>query len=281
MKWNPRLKFFPNFISPFLSPHPTQDFPTRLTLQGNQMATLFHVDPSPYLEPQIMLSDDFNKITDIHAQIPLTPDMLHAVAKIFQKHDAYNVHGLQLLHRHYMMPQKCIALTTAINDTISVTKITQLKDVDPDQLRGQLYRLNDAGKFQAYEYEYGPPIQFSNGFLEELAGYIQANDLRDRIAIVADGSERNFPSREYNLGDAATVTVTGGPRQKESEAEMDIVGWRFQAKGGGDLTAPLEFGDVAMSAQYYPHRSLELPDEPVDLKEFVPKKLREAGYIAT
>jgi len=243
------------------------------------MTSASYADPSPYLEREFMRADDFNKITDIHAQAPLTLDILQTIAAIFQKHGAYNTHGLQLLHRHYDMPEKCVALTTTINDTISVTKITQLADVKLDNVRGQLYMLNDHGKFQAYEYEYGPPIEFSNEFLEELAGYIRDNDLSDRVAIVADGSETNFPSREYNLGDAATVTVTGGPGQRESEAEMDIVGWRFERKEGADPSAPLEFGDVAMSAQYYPHRKLELPEEPVDLNEFVPKKLREEGYI--
>jgi hypothetical protein len=67
-----------------------------------------------------------------------------------------------------------------------------------------LYLLNEEGRFQAYEYEYGAPLSFPDAFLKELASFIQTNGLRDNIAITSSIEEK--PRAEIQQGSEATVT---------------------------------------------------------------------------
>jgi len=62
--------------------------------------------------------------------------------------------------------------------------MTPLKDVDVDALGGQLYLINREGKFQVYEYQYGPAISFPDDFLEDLISFAKENNLTDKIALV-------------------------------------------------------------------------------------------------
>src|SRR5947207_6512534 len=162
---------------------------------------------SSFIDSSIITTDDFNKITDIHDQTQLDPNMLPAIAAIFQSQGVTNTFGFQLLHRHYQIPEASIALTAPIGSII-VTKITPVANVDTTAIRGQLYLLNDKGKFQAYEYEYGPPISVPMEFLTELASFIQKNGLQTKFALNADPR----PSQKFYevfVGSQATAAVSG------------------------------------------------------------------------
>jgi hypothetical protein len=108
----------------------------------------------------LISAQDFNKITDIHEQKEIDPKHLKAIGAIFRAQHVEKNFGLQLLHRHYAISDGFIALTTPIDHSIVVTKVTPISSVDQSAIRGQLYLLNENGKFQAYEYEYGRPINF-------------------------------------------------------------------------------------------------------------------------
>ena len=155
----------------------------------------------------IISPEDFNRlIPHIHDQEEISVSVLNGLASIYRTHRVHNKYGCQLLHRHYDMPDKSIALTTEIGESISVTKVTPLGNVDLRSIRGQLYLLNEEGRFQAYEYEYGLPLSFPDAFLKKLASFIQQNGLRDKIAITSSIDDK--PRTETQLGSEATVTFS-------------------------------------------------------------------------
>jgi hypothetical protein len=102
------------------------------------------------------------------------------------------------------MPENCIPLTTESGNDVSVTKVTPLGKVNYDSIRGQLYLLNNHGKFQAYEYEHGPPVKFPHAFLQELAAFIEEKGLHDKICLTSSIDEK--VRTEIQLGSQATVT---------------------------------------------------------------------------
>jgi hypothetical protein len=82
-----------------------------------------------------------------------------------------------------------------------------------------LYLLNDDGKFQAYEYEYGEPFSFPDSFLRELSTFIQKNGLRGQIAITSSIPKTETGGVEIQLGSQATVTFQPKPEMTSSEQQ--------------------------------------------------------------
>jgi hypothetical protein len=111
----------------------------------------------------IISPQDFNVIPDIHDQVdfPNDPALFAALGNVFQKYDVNERFGLHLLHRHFILPENCVMLKSNVDADISLTKITHLDSIEGIPVRGVLYLLNDAGRFQAYEFEYGDTIDIS------------------------------------------------------------------------------------------------------------------------
>lgn len=190
------------------------------------------------IDPELLPASEFNKIPDIHDQpFGLPPEIVTAIGEIFRKHNVHEKHYLQLLHRHYPMKEGCIAVTKAVDDTMSVTKLTPLNDVDVSELRGQLYFLNDAGKFQAYEYEYGSPVSFPEPFLEDLAGYITANGIKSQIALVSAPPGRK--TYEWSIGSQATVTIHQERVEFSTKDDSPIrnIGYQFDDASIAEVTS--------------------------------------------
>ena len=192
--------------------------------------------PSRLIEPKIISPDDFNTlIPHIHDQKEFPADTLEGLQSIYRKHQVQNKYGCQLLHRHYDMPAGSIALTTEIDKSISVTKVTPLATTNLKSIRGQLYLLNEEGKFHAYEYEYGAPVSFPDAFLNDLAAFIQKNGLHDKLAITS--SIYDTPTAEIQIGSEATITflpketaVNGNNEQFNISAKPTVFNFRDQPR---------------------------------------------------
>ena len=181
--------------------------------------------PTELIESSFISAEDFNQIVDIYDQDQIDHDTLTAIAKIFESHEVTNKFGLQLLHRHYQMPEGSIAVTSSIGDSIAVTKITPVGNIDPAAIRGQLYLLNSKGKFQAYEYEHGKPISFPSGFLADMASFIQQHSLQSKVALISDVPPP-YSTYEVLIGSNATATVAGNV-WKGGQDSLQTVGWKF------------------------------------------------------
>ena len=180
------------------------------------MAMMFPVTETidkSVLDPTILPAHDFNSIADIHDQcdLPTDPAVVTALVNVFQKHDVQDRFGIHLLHRHFILPDGTIMFKPPpVDSDISLTKVTKLDAVDINKIRGALYLLNDTGKFQAYEFEYGDPVDIPPVFLQELASILKEFGLEKVVALDVSGGpgSRTFPKAlEYTLGNLATVTV--------------------------------------------------------------------------
>lgn len=88
-----------------------------------------------------------------------------------------------------------------VDPEISLTKITSVDAVDINAIRGVLYLRNDAGKFQAYEFEYGDPIDIPLVFLEDLSSALKMFGLEKVIALDVCGGivSRTFTSKSFSI----------------------------------------------------------------------------------
>lgn len=172
------------------------------------------VTDNSVLDVAILPAHEFNSsIADIHDQydLPTDPVIVAALADVFQKHNVQECFGIHLLHRHFILPDGHIMFKPPpVESDISLTKITKVDVVDINKIRGTLYFLNDRGKFQAYEFEYGNPLEIPSAFLKDLSSRLKEFDLEKVVALDVSGGtvNRTFPkSLEYTIGNFATVTV--------------------------------------------------------------------------
>src|SRR5579862_6670648 len=126
------------------------------------------------METTIISAKDFNEIPLMRRQTDLPSALLDQIASLFIEYGVQDKYGIQLLHRHYDMPDGAIAFTKDVykpvggisdpalppNYAVSVMKVTPLRELEPAGLRGHSYLLNKDNKFQAYEYTYGDPAMF-------------------------------------------------------------------------------------------------------------------------
>jgi hypothetical protein len=97
----------------------------------------------------------------------MDPAVVAAISDIFELHAMTERFGIHLLHRHFELPPESLLLKSSVDDDITLTKITSIGSVDFSCLRGVLYMLNNADKFQAYEFKKGEPIDLPAPFLSE------------------------------------------------------------------------------------------------------------------
>jgi hypothetical protein len=161
-------------------------------------------------QSRIISAQEFNTIPYLHDQFrfPSDPIIVAALGDVFYKHNVHDRFALHLLHRHYLLPEDCIVVKSDVDSEISLTKIEPISSVNIHALRGILYRLDDAGNFQAYEYERGGQIDIPANFLEELSAVLRKFKLEQVLALDVGGRlSPSITSFEYDYGSSATVTV--------------------------------------------------------------------------
>ena len=174
------------------------------------MATFSVATINPLVDNSLITQDAFDQIVDIHDQDEFTTPEIEAIGAIFTAHSVEDKYSLQLLHRHFPLPKDSLVVTEEIAPDVQVSKVTQVHDVDIGKLRGQLFYLNPQRKFQAYEYEYGDPVEFPEQFLVDLIDVVEKTGLKNRFALASTAIESGSkPSREWEIGSQATVTVKG------------------------------------------------------------------------
>jgi hypothetical protein len=188
------------------------------------MALCVQAAPNDRVDPTFISKAAFDTIPLIYDQSDLETQHLANIGKIFDKHGVLTMHGLHLLHRHYLLLENHIAFTAHHREGARITKLTELDAVDSGALCGQLYLLNIKGKFQAYEYEYGEAVQFSQSFLQDLADYILEHNLRNKVALASTPPTET--TTEVEVGTTATVTVPNGKRKPGDK--IRVVGWHFE-----------------------------------------------------
>jgi len=152
-------------------------------------------------------------------------------------------------------------------------------------IRGQLYYLNRDRKFQAYEYEYGPPVDFPEEFLRDLITFIQARDIYDRFALASTAGAPNAPPMlEWEIGSQATATVAGERGIMQTDSEQIKVNWKYSVssdthKLGTGYEKSVKTGNHSVLYMAGSCSALS-SDEPFDFKKHdVVDVLHVNGYI--
>jgi hypothetical protein len=250
------------------------------------MTALTLLAASALIEPRIITKHQFDKITDIHKQQEFTEEEITAIGKIFLAHGVVYKYSLQLLHRHFTLPEKTLVLTQPIELGIAVSKVTPVEDVDLANVRGQLYYLNDDRKFQAYEYEYGPPVDFPEMFLADLAAFVEQHNMGDRFALASTAAKPGSkPFKEWEIGSQATVMVEGN-RALETDGTSIKVNYRYEVPERYPPTAKIGGGHEETnrgthSVLYTSGTCASLrSDQPFDFGNCdIVEVLRDNGYI--
>lgn len=225
---------------------------------------------SPFVESSVISASDFNKIPHIDDQRAFDDDLALKIGLIYQKHGVLDDLGLHLLHRHYKVGDDSMVHITQVADSIHVTRVVPIGSINMNATRGRLYLLNEANKFQAYEYEDGLRVKFPDAFLQELASYIQEHGLRTRVAIDTRVSDEAFPSSEFVAGSDATVTISGKVLDSVKDVRLrgvplKKVGWKFkevETPGGGKKL-------VLLNQDVYP-QCCDNPNPNTDTTELAP-----------
>jgi hypothetical protein len=240
---------------------------------------------SAFIEPRIITKPEFEKIPNIHGQREFSEDETTKIGDIFRAHGVCDKFSLQLLHRHFDIPDGAIVLTEPADPGVFVSKVTPIQEVDLLSTRGQLYYLNDEEKFQAYEYEYGPPVDFSEAFLKDLIAFIQTQDISDRFALASTAGVHNAPPMlEWEIGSQATVTVSGERAITQIDSEQIKVNWKYSAipdahELGTGYEKSVKTGNHSVLYMAGSCSALS-SDEPFDFKKYnVVEVLRANGFI--
>jgi len=187
----------------------------------------------------LISAQEFNSIPDLHDQppFPSDPTIFEALGDLFCRHNVLERFGLHLLHRHYHLPENCIAFKSEVDGDISLTKIEPISGLDRNEIRGVLYRLKDDGCFQPYEFEYGEEVDIPSTFLKELSQTLREYKLERLLALdVTGGRSPTITQYEYDYGKTATITVNLNRTPIESEDRQ--TGLAFVMEGD----APRSYG---------------------------------------
>jgi len=140
------------------------------------MATPVH----SILDGHLMMADTYNSIKEFKSEMPFGLDIVEEVGSIIQRHSLEKYIGILYAHRHFDMPPDSIAMMRSPSGGISITEMTPLDAVDPNDTYGVSFKLMETGKFQAFEYSSRSPTPtFPPAFLEELAQFITKHQLAD------------------------------------------------------------------------------------------------------
>lgn len=248
-------------------------------------ALLIPSAPSALIDPRIITKYEFEKIPDIHVQQEFSDEETAAIGDIFRAHNVADKFSLQLLHRHFDIPDGAIVFAESVDPGVVVAKVTTIQDVDLMNARGQLYYLNKDGKFQAYEYEYGPIVTFPEAFLKELLEFIKARDLRDRFALASTTvAPYSAPMLEWQIGSQATVTISGERAIAQTDSTPIKVNWKDSAADGTrelgtGYETSIKTGNHSVLYMAGSCSSLS-SDEPFDFKKRdIVDVLRASGFI--
>ena len=159
------------------------------------------------LDPNIITADEYNNIRRFTSELPFSVDIIDEVAHIFRRHSMQSHYGPVYIHRHYDMPDNCMAVQFEIED-VQIMKMLPIADVPPEQRYGSSFKLMENGKFQAYEYSSNQPASIPDEFLDDLARFILKHQLADVFGISSVSIATTSATTEINLfGDKLSIAL--------------------------------------------------------------------------
>jgi len=136
---------------------------------------------------------------------------LQELANLFKRFNVQDKFGIHLIHGHFQLDEDNVMLGTALTSVRGCwTKPTSIADLKPAEIHGHIFTLTGNGEMQAYEYREGPTTNLdgvNSAFFQELAEYLQANDLMHLLGLEVLGKEVPEMMCEFILRDNGTVML--------------------------------------------------------------------------
>ncbi len=154
------------------------------------------------LDGHLMMAGTYNSIREFKSEMPLGQDVVEKAGNIVQRHSLEKHIGILYAPRHFDMPLDLIAMIKSPSDGISITTMTPLDAIDPNDAHGVSFKLMATGKFQAFEYsDRLPTLTFPLAFLEELAQFITKHHLAEVLgfSIRPANDDDELSTYELNL----------------------------------------------------------------------------------
>ncbi|KAI0423425.1 hypothetical protein F5Y09DRAFT_349058 [Xylaria sp. FL1042] len=187
----------------------------------------------------------YNTLPDDSDQPPVDKKHIQNLAALFVKHNAQDVLGAHLIHRHFTIPEDTVLLGTNFEGPKGRwARITQIKDIDRDAVHGHIYAFR---------------------FLRDFIDYLVANDLTPLIGlqVLSDCGEKSMG--ELILIDSTVMLQAADIKNCEP---FRVTGWRFEASPYGphasqanEVHQKINSGNHKVFNAGKPHPKLENVDD--------------------
>lgn len=202
-----------------------------VTVQVPVVIPGLHVPPT--IEDLKQSSLAYNLLPDDGDQPDVQEVHLHELASLFKRFNVQDIFGMHLIHGHFKLDGGNVMLGTALKSVRGCwTKPTRITDINPTEIHGHIFRLTGSGEMQAYEYREGLTTNLDGAdpaFFQELAEYLQANNLANLLGLQVLGKEVPEMMCEFVLQDNGTVMLDA--RDVKNWTPFRVTGFTLSGPG--------------------------------------------------
>ncbi|KAI3316992.1 hypothetical protein HD806DRAFT_399658 [Xylariaceae sp. AK1471] len=233
---------------------------------------------------------DFADSRDVCNVLPQPEDQpeisnptLKKLGELFVRHDAYDTFGIHLLHTHFQVPKGNVLYgiqvqVSGISESCW-TKPIPANELATKPIHSHVFHLQPNGTFMPYEFQEGEvpykAAKVSGAFFQELAEFLQLNNLAGLIALQLLDGPRDRTNTELLVGPQSTLMMNTKDILGLEPARI-TTGWFFQV--GEDGIISCKGGDV-----YAPKKNAHAvfqDSKPLPTLEALKAALLQEGIIA-
>ncbi|KAI1935898.1 hypothetical protein LOZ12_006643 [Ophidiomyces ophidiicola] len=176
----------------------------------------------PTVKDLLRSSQTYNLLPDDGDQPEVPKIHLQELARIFARFKVQNIFGLHLIHGHFQIEEGKIMLGTPLTSVRGCwTQPTPIRDINPAEIHGHIFKLTVSGEMQAYEYRQGPTLCLDDVdpmFFQELIKYLQTHHLVDLLGLQVLGNDAPATMSEFILANKGTVMLDERDVKSRGEA---------------------------------------------------------------
>jgi hypothetical protein len=198
-----------------------------------------------FLDPTLMSAGAYNSIGAFRPDISFDRDVLDRFGEIIRRFNLQNEVGAVYVHRHFQMPRKSIAVTRCLPSGMTITRISSIKSLLNETIIGSAFKLTSENRFQAYEYSTQGPIPFlPTLFLEELARFLNENQLQEILGIFIRNEENMPRLTEFNLHDLRlSISIPNAEIPYNIQENASTTAWVYPKAQGSSIDGPKQCND--------------------------------------
>jgi len=189
------------------------------------------------LSTALIAADSYNELPLIHRGLTIEMEHVLNLGAVIVKHGVELYLGVQLLHRHFLLPNRAVMHASSPATGITITQPTPVMSLDRDYLQGTAFYVTAKNAFEPYEYTTGTAVQVPSALLDELASYIIAHGLQRLVALGVVGDVTTKQNEMLIADDPAagpygTITQPIVDNSELDESAIQTT-WTFKARPDG------------------------------------------------